>query len=270
MLYNLYCIAFSREQYVSKVAGNKSVSEGVYALKCNIPITSQNITHSAPSITYGPGFSVSGNNFTAKATSLPSDAVKGTQYKLLDVDCGCKEYELDPKISYVSGTWKCNSIVEVELENAPASVNKIWTSSKNLEKYYHTGNKGIFRVCGTGSAWIEASFTDNGITYNERFEYNIPRLATPVINKPTPDDYTGIYTPNKQYLFSVNNVSDATSYDWQFTHAGIYSWPNNKENGNAVNIIVNSQPLSPSITCSFTISVAAKNSCGTGNYATFC
>ncbi len=268
MLYNLYCIAFSREQYVSKVAGNKSVSEGVYALKCNIPITSQNITHSAPSITYGPGFSVSGNNFTAKATSLPSDAVKGTQYKPLDVDCGCKEYELDPKISCVSATWKCNSIVEVALDNAPSNANIIWTSSNNLNKCYHTDKKAFFQVKGPGRASIEASFTDNGIKYTARFTYNIPGLATPVINKPNSGTYDGIYTPGQQYLFSVNNVSDATSYDWQFTRAGIYSWPNG-ENGNTVNIIINSQPSSQSNICEFEIKVAAKNSCETGNYTTY-
>ncbi len=169
----------------------------------------------------------------------------------------------DLKISCVSATWKCNSIVEVALDNAPSNVNIIWTSSKNLNKCYHTGKKAIFQVKGTGSAWIEASFTYNGITYTRRFTYNIPGLATPVIYAPP------TYTPGQPCLFSVNKVSGATSYDWQFTHAGIRSWPNDEEYGNAANIIINSQPSSQDKICKFEIRVAAKNSCGTGNYTTY-
>ncbi len=176
------------------------------------------------------------------------------------------------KLYCESNDWKCNSVIKMNLENAPASLKTVkWTSSDNLQICYSGFNNTIkyayFQIKGTGRAWIKASFTYNGITYTKQFSYNIPGLASPVIYAPPTS--SGTYTPGQPYLFSVNKVSGATSYDWQFTHAGICSWPNDEEYGNAANIIINSQPSSQDKICKFEIRVAAKNSCGTGNYATY-
>ncbi len=168
-----------------------------------------------------------------------------------------------------TNNWACNSTIQMNLENAPASVKSVtWTCSSNLRLCYSGYNSTYkyahFVVSGTGTAWIKATYTYNNKTYSTEFTHGLTGLATPVINKPI----SGTYTPGQQYTFSVNKVSGAKSYDWQFTQAGIYSWPNGT-NGNTANIIINSQPSSSSKVCSFTIKVAAKNSCGTGNYTTY-
>lgn len=87
MLYNLYCIAFSREQYVTTTNNTSTINTVVISK----PITSNNVTNSAPCVTLLPGFEASGSrNYTAKAVALPSDFVDGTQYRKIDYpDCGC-------------------------------------------------------------------------------------------------------------------------------------------------------------------------------------
>ena len=93
MLYNLYCIAFSREQYKTTILtnGSSSVFSATNKIESSKPITKQNITHSASSITYKPGFSASGDkNFTAKAVSLPDNIIAGCQYKVIKPGyCDC-------------------------------------------------------------------------------------------------------------------------------------------------------------------------------------
>lgn len=88
LLYNLYCIAFSREQYVTTT----STSSTIRAIEASKTITS-NVTHSAPCITLKPGFEAKASNscsYTARAVALPTDFVDGTKYCRVNYsDCGC-------------------------------------------------------------------------------------------------------------------------------------------------------------------------------------
>lgn len=176
------------------------------------------------------------------------------------------------KLSCEFATWGCNSSIRMILENAPASVKTVkWTCSDNLQCRYSGFNNTIkyayFEIMGTGRAWIKATYTYNGKTYSAIYSRDIPSgLATPVIYAQHPS--SGTYTPGQSYIFCVDNVRGATSYDWKLTQAGIDSWPNG-EYGNIAKIRINSQPSSSSRICEFKIEVAAKNGCETGNYATF-
>ena len=95
-----------------------------------------------------------------------------------------------------SKVWRCNSVIKMNLENAPASLKTVkWTSSDNLQICYSGFNNTIkyayFQAKGTGSAWIKASFTYNGITYTKQFSYSIiPKSASYMANKPITDVYT--------------------------------------------------------------------------------
>lgn len=162
-----------------------------------------------------------------------------------------------------TNNWACNSTIQMNLENAPASVKSVtWTCSSNLQLCYSGYNSTYkyahFVVSGTGTAWIKATYTYNNKTYSTEFTHGLTGLAKPVINIPQ----TCNYMPGKWYEFSVNKVSGATSYNWTFTDGG-FDYPNGTGiKSNVFAISPAARTTSKSSTYEFTVKVTAKNSCG--------